>query len=148
MVMKGSVKPNHIPVNNFELIVIGLPPILFTEISGLEDETQTVDLPDRTKASGGNDTGAKEFTGSMFEHHTVERAAMELWFKQGRDPVDPLYKKAGTLIKRDISGAVASTTTLVGLWVTKKGTPDLDLANEGDPAMLEWTFSADSALPV
>jgi len=148
MTMKGSVQTNHIPVNNFELIVVGLPPILFTEISGLEDETQAVDLPDRTKASGGNDTGAKEFTGMMFEHHTVERAALELWFKQGRDPVDPLYKKIGTLIKRNIAGEVASTQTMTGLWITKKKNPDLDMANEGEPAMIEWTFSADSALPV
>lgn len=144
MVMKGSVQPNHIPVNNFELIVVGLPAILFTEIAGLEDETQTVDLPDRTRASGGNDTGAKEFTAMMFEHHTVERAALELWFKQGRDPVDPLYKKIGTLIKRNIGGQVASTRTLTGLWITQRTDPDLDLANEGEPAMIEWTFSADS----
>ena len=37
MVMQGTVQPGHIPVNNYELIVVGLPPIVFSTISGLED---------------------------------------------------------------------------------------------------------------
>lgn len=148
MVMKGSVLPNHIPVNNYELIVAGLPQLLFTEISGLDDETEGVDLPDRTRASGGNDTGAKEFTAMMFEHHSVELAALQLWLVQGRDPVDPLYKKIGTLIKRNIAGEIATTRTMTGLWVRMRTDPDLELANPGDPAMIQWTFSADTVEPV
>ncbi len=147
MVMKGSVQPKHIPVNNFELLILGIPPILFTEISGLEEETEKVNLPDRTVASGGN-TKPVEFTGTSFEHHTIEMAALELWRKQGVDPVDPLYKKAGTLIKRNINGQIASTRTITGLWITKRKDSDLDMADEGNPAMIEWTFSADSVKPI
>lgn len=147
MVMLGAVQPGHIPVNNYELIVVGLPPIVFATLTGFEDETEAVDLPDRSKASGGNGKPI-EFTGSTFEHHTSERAALEVWFNEGRDPVSPIYKKVGTLIKRNIHGEVSSTTTLLGLWVMKKKTADLDLANEGEPAMLEWTFSADRPLPI
>ena len=145
--MKGSVQPNHIPVNNYELIVVGLPGILFTEISGLEDETESTQMPDRTVVSGGN-VLPTEFTAMMFEHHTVERAALELWLKEGRDPVSPLYKKIGTLIKRTIGGQIGSTKTLTGLWVKKSSGADLELANEGEPAMIEWTFSTDSVQPV
>lgn len=147
MVMKGSVQPNHIPVNNYELIVVGLPKILFTTLSGLEEETEAVDLPDRTKASGGNSTPA-EFTGTTFEHHTVELAALELWRLEGKGNVSPLYKKVGTLVKRGIDGNVVTTRTVIGLWITKRKDADLDLANEGEPAMVEWSFSADEVLSV
>jgi hypothetical protein len=147
MVMQGTVQPRHIPVNNYELLVNGLPPIVFSEISGFEDETEAVDLPDRTKASGGNKKPV-EFTAMSFEHHASERAALEAWFKEGRDPVTPTYKKVGTLIKRNIGGVVATTNTLSGLWITKKKGPDLDMANEGEPAMIEWTFSADAVDPI
>lgn len=145
--MKGAVLPKHIPVNNFELIVIGLPPILFTEVSGFEDETEKVNLPDRTVASGGN-RKAIEFTAMSFEHHTIELAALEFWRLQGSDPVDALYKKIGTLIKKNISGEISRTRSLLGLWITKRKDADLDLANEGEPAMIEWTFSADSVLSI
>lgn len=147
MVLQGAVQPGHIPVNNYELIVVGIPPIVFTTISGFEDETEAVDLPDRTKASGGNQKPV-EFTATSFEHHTAERAALEFWLREGRDPVTPTYKKVGTLIKRDIHGNVASTNSLTGLWIMKKKGPDLDLANEGEPALIEWTFSADSVQPL
>lgn len=142
MVMKGSVQPGHIPVNNYELLVVGLPPILFTEISGLEQETQSVDMPDRTQVSGGNVTGT-EFTASMFEHHTVELAALELWRLEGVDPVTPTYKKTATIIKRNINGDIASTRTLTGLWIKGRSDSDLELANEGEPAMVEFTMWAD-----
>jgi len=140
--MKGSVKPNHIPVNNYELLIVGLPPLLFTEISGLEQELETVDMPDRTVASGGN-VKATEFTAKSFEHHSVEAAAMELWRREAIDPVSPTYKKVATLIKRNISGEVATTRTTIGLFIKKRTDSDLDLANEGEPAMIEWTFSVD-----
>lgn len=147
MVMKGSVQPNHIPVNNYELIIAGIPKILLVTLAGLEDETEAVDLPDRTKASGGN-AKPLEFAGTTFEHHTIELAALELWRLEAVDPVTPLYKKVGTLIKRGIEGNVVTTRTLTGLWIMKRKDADLDLANEGDPAMIEWTFSADSVLSI
>lgn len=142
MVMKGIIEENHIPVNNFELLIPTLPPIFFTEISGLEEETQSVDMPDRTKVSGGNTTPI-EFTAMSNEHHTTELAALELWRREGIGNVSPTYKKAGTLIKRRIDGSVGTTRTLLGLWITKRKDADLDVNNEGDSAMIEWTFSAD-----
>lgn len=145
--LQGTVQSGHIPVNNYELIIVGLPPIVFTKLSGFEVENEAVDLPDRTKASGGNRKPI-EFTGMTFEHHTAERAALEFWFQEGKDPVSPTYKKVGTLIKRDIHGRVASTNSMLGLWITKKKTPDLDHANEGEPALVEWTFSADNVQPI
>lgn len=142
MVMKGAVLPGHIPVNSYELLIIGMPPILFTEVSGFEQETEKVNLPDRTVASGGNEKPT-EFTAKIFEHHTVELAALELWRREGIDPVTPTYKKVGTLIKKNIHGQITTTRSILGLWITKRGDSDLELANEGEPAMIEFTFSAD-----
>ena len=50
--MKGIIKPDHIPVNNFDLLVAGLIDLTAVEVSGIEDTLQTIDLPDRTRASG------------------------------------------------------------------------------------------------
>lgn len=142
MVLKGSVLPKHIPVNNYELLVEGLPPLLFTEVSGADRETEKVDMPDRTVASGGNEK-ASEVTCMMFEHHAVELQALQAWRQEGQDPVTTTYKKTCTLIKRNISGEVATTQTWIGAWPTNRKDPDLEMANEGDPAMVEWTLSVD-----
>lgn len=145
--MKGTIQPDHISVNKYELLALGMPPIQFTEVSGIEEELETVDLPDRTTASGGN-TKPVEFTAKHMMHHLVEQAAMEVWFKESQDPVSPLYKKAGTLIHKSISGKVIRSYTLLGLYPTKRKLPDLEMANEGEPAVVEWTFKADDILPV
>jgi hypothetical protein len=52
--MKGAIAPDHIPVNKYQLLVAGVIPLTITEVSGIEDELQTTELPDRTVASGGN----------------------------------------------------------------------------------------------
>jgi hypothetical protein len=145
--MKGKIKPDHMPLNKFELLVLGLPPLTFVTVSGIEDELQVVDLPDRTKASGGN-RNPTEFTGSIPMHHTIEQAAMETWFAESQDPVSPTYKKVGTLIHKSSSGNTLRTFSLTGLFPSKRGLPDLDMANEGEQANVEWTFQADNVLPI
>jgi len=145
--MKGTIKPDHIPVNKYKLLVLGLPEITATEISGLEDELQTTELPDRTVASGGN-RGPTEFTIMVPMHHTVEQAAMEVWFRESQDPVLPTYKKAGTIIHYSISGQVDRTYSLIGVFPSKRATPDLEMANEGEMAAVEWTLKVDDVLPL
>ena len=147
MGLKGIIQPNHVPLNKFQLFVVGIPQIVFVQVSGIEEQLDVVDMPDRTKASGGN-TKPVEFTGMTMMHHVVERVALESWFKEGQDPVTPTYKKIGTLIHKGIRDNILATFTLPGLFITGRKLPDLDLANEGEPAMIEWTFSADDILPV
>ena len=79
--MKGQILPGHIPVNKFTLQVVGLASITVTELSGIEEELQTTELPDRTVASGGN-TNASEFTIMVPAHHSVEIQAMETWWRE------------------------------------------------------------------
>ena len=146
MGMKNILLPDHIPVNNFELFVVGSPgPIKFVNVSGLEQELETVDLPDRTKASGGN-LKAVEFTATHPKHHTVEDLFLEAWLAEGK-LVSSTYKKAGSLIVKSISGLVIRGYTLLNLFVSKRNTPDLDMANEGELFLTEWTFMADDIIP-
>lgn len=150
MVLKGTILPDHMAINSYELIVLGLPPLTFTKISGLEDETDKTKLPDRTVASGGNSQPV-EFTADLPLHHTIEMAAMELWFAESgarSGPVLPTYKKPATLIFRSISGLQLRSYALVGLWPFKQKLPDLAMDNQGDAAMCMWSFSADQKFPL
>lgn len=146
--MKQVLLPDHIPLNDFNLIVVGGPAqIQFITIDGLEKELETVDLPDRTKATGGN-TKAIEFTATHPIHHVVEDAFLELWLEEGKDPVSPLYKKPATLVVQSISRLVTRSFNLVGMFPSKVKTGDLDMGNEGELHVKEWTFTVDDVIPI
>lgn len=149
MSLKGTIKPDHIPVKNFKLLVIGLPELTVTKVAGIEVELNVVDLPDRTSASGG-ETNPVEFTMEMPTHHVEEQAAMEAWWLESQDPVSPLYKKNATLVVESISRNITVSYALSGLFPSKPKTPDLDMANDGEMSVVEWTMRADDfkRLPV
>lgn len=145
--MKGVIQADHIPVNKYVLAVAGLAVQLRpTEISGMEDELQTIDLPDRTRASGGN-RGASEFTMMIPAHHQAEVLACEAWFQEGQEPVSPTYKKNGAIVMQSLSGNIARIRSCIGMFITKRTDPDLEMANDGEPAMIEYTVSVDDILP-
>lgn len=146
MVLKGTIQPDHIPVNNFILLIFGMPPLTFVELGELYQKLQTTKLPDRTMASGGN-TEPVEFQGKIPSHHTVEFLAMELWFKQSQAAL-PGYKRAATLINRSVSGLQFRSYTLTGLFVKARKTATLKMADEGSEAEIEYEFSADDVLPL
>lgn len=145
--MKGAILPDHMPVNKFQLIFIGLPPLTAVEVSGLENELETAEMPDRTRASGGN-RKATEITIKLPMHHAVEQVAMEAWLRESQDPVLPTYKKVGTLIHPSLSGVQLRSFQLVGVFPTKQKLPDLEMKNEGEIALVEWTLSVDDVLPL
>ena len=125
------------PVSKYRLQPIGLPPILFTMVGALEQEMDTVELPDRTKASGGRDKpGDTDLKVPM--HHTVEVAAMDGWWDEGKDPVTLTYKKPCTMAYISLSGLVVQVYTLTGCWLNKRATPDAELENEGDLAEMTY----------
>lgn len=144
--MKGVLAPDHIPKNKYQLMIRGLPPITFTAISGLEEELETVDLPDRTAASGGH-TKYIEFTARMPTHHAAERQALENWFVECQDPVPQSYKKTATLLKQSISSLAQASYLMQGLFVCKRVTQDLEMENEGELDEIEWTFKCDVITP-
>lgn len=147
MAAKGTIREDHMPVNKYRLQVIGLPPITFTKVSGIEEELETVDLPDRTKASGGN-TGATSFDFEAPMHHEEEITALETWYREGRDPVSPTYKKAATLSLISGSDTQVRSYALTGCFITKRALPDLEMSNEGEMASWMGSMSVDSVDPI
>lgn len=146
MPAKGTIRADHIPNNKFSLLVAGMPPLTAIKVSGIEEELETVTLPDRTVASGGN-TKATEATVETPAHHVVEQAAWEAWYASSQDPVLPTYKRVATLVQQSGSGAIVRAWTLTGVFPRKRGLSDQDMASEGDMAIVTWTISIDDVLP-
>lgn len=147
MPIKGSIQPGHIPVNKYLLLFVGVPLLTATSVSGIEEELNVIELPDRTKASGGN-TNPVEMNFSIPAHHSVEIAAVESWFLEGQDPVTPTYKKDGSL--QMISGSIVGPTrtfTLNGCFITKRKLPDLEMKDDGNMAQYEFSVSIDQITP-
>jgi hypothetical protein len=142
--MKATLLPDHIPRNNYELMVVGGPPLHFTKVGGLDEELEAVDLPNRTKASGGT-TKSLEFTVEHPLHHAVENDFLESWWAacQNRDPG---YKKPAVLVLQSISRLRTKTFNLLELFIVKRKTPDLEMANDGELATIEWTFCVERIL--
>jgi hypothetical protein len=144
--MKGALKEDHIPLNKYTLTIVGLPTLTVVSAGGMEEELNTVDLPDRTKASGGESTPS-EMVVTIPMHHTIERVAMEGWFQEGKDPVSPGYKKTGVLIWKSGTGNILATYNVDGVFITKRTTPDGEMENGGEMATIEYTLSVDTILP-
>jgi hypothetical protein len=145
--MKGILKPDHIPTNKYEFIALGLPPFTPVTMSGIEDELNTADLPDRTVGSGGV-RNATEIVVGIPMHHKGEMAAMELWYEESQDPVTPTYKKECLAIYKSISDNRITTYALSGVFPNKRKLPDAELESEGDMAVVEWTFKVDDIKPL
>ncbi|MHA1572425.1 MAG: hypothetical protein ACTSX8_00370 [Alphaproteobacteria bacterium] len=145
--MKGTIQPGHVGKNRYELTVVGAPTLVFHEVAGLTSETPTVELPDRTQASGGEEAPG-ELTVMQPMHHATERAYMEAWLLAGRDPVAPGYKRDATMVWKNIHGVVTATWSLVGLFVSQRVTPDGEMANDGEMADIEWTLKYDATPPL
>jgi len=144
--MKGVILPDHIPLCNFQLIILGAPLITFTAMDGLEEELEKATMPDRTVASGGN-TKATEWTADHPMHHTIEDVFLEAWFQEGQDPVLPTYKKPVTLLLNSISRLQTRSFNLFGTFAFKRSTPRLEMSNEGEIYLKTWSFSTDRIFP-
>jgi hypothetical protein len=81
-------------------------------------------------------------------HHLAEQLALEGWFKEGQDPITPTYKKAGSLLHKSGTGKTIRSYSLIGLWISKRVTPELDMENEGEMATVTYTFQWDDVLPI
>lgn len=147
MPIKAVLQPDHIQVNKYTLMVAGMPPLTFTAISGIEEELDVNEMPDRTIATGGR-TKPVEFDVTQPEHHLIERLAMEAWFSECKDPVSPLHKKVGTLLQFSQTDLVQVGYMLIGLFPSKRALPDLEMENEGEMGSLVWTMRADELLLV
>ena len=148
MTLKGLILPGHIPVNKFQLIFPGIPPLTVTKLGGLEEELEVVEQPDRTVHSNGQ-TKATELSLELCMHHVVEQAAMELWYAASKDPVLPGYKRDGTLIHLSVAAVgLPVVFAVIGVFPKMRKTPEMDMSNESDAAIVEWTLSVDDVAPI
>jgi hypothetical protein len=147
MGLKGQIQDNHFPTNKYEFIVAGLPPLTPTKVGGISEELDTVELPDQTRVSGGG-RKATEVTMSLPLHHIIQQAAVEAWYKEGQGNVSPTYKKTGTLVFKSVQGTVTKAFTLMGCFITKRSTSDLEMGSQGDMVETEFTISIDEVIPI
>lgn len=147
MAIKNVLKTNRVQVNKFQLTIqpgVGAP--LFTTISGLEEELDTVDLPDRTSRSGGREKQL-EFEVGQPMHHDLEVLAMEAWYRMCKATL-PLYLKLGVLVLFDEWGMPRRKYTLPNLWISKRAHSELELDNDGEMSIITWTLKADQIVPM
>jgi len=147
MAIKGVIFPDHVQMNKYTLQVAGLSPMLFTAVSGIEEELDATDLPDRTPQSGGR-VKPIEFELTQPVHHNLERAAMELWYRECHDPILPTHKKVGTLIMFSQSLLNQPSWSILGMFPFKRALPDLDLDNDGEMAAIVWSMKASEIIPL
>jgi len=140
---KGSLSVGYIPVNKFTLSVADVADLKVVEVSGIEQELETVELPDKTVVTSGR-LGVTEFTIKIPAHETTAMGAMDVWWKMcyGVNATSG-YKKLATLLLLDTFGATKSSWSITGMFPTKRALPELNAASEGEMAMAEWTFKAD-----
>jgi len=147
--MKGLIQDDHMPLNKYILTANG-EDYVFTEVSGIEEELNTVQMPDRTVRSGGR-TNTIEFTVMLPLHHVEEQSRMEAWFEQSQisgieNGVDPNYKRTGLLRAISLSGAVEAQWSLIQLFPSKRALPDFEMNNDGEMAQVEWTLVCSDAI--
>lgn len=147
MAIKDVIEENHAQVNKYALSILpGVGSPVFISISGLEEELDATEMPDRTVRSGGRKKPV-EFDVVQPAHHDVEVAAMEQWYVDCQDPVQPGHLKVGMLTIFDQQGRPRRKRTLVKLWNKKRVETDLELENDGDMATITWTLQCDEILP-
>ena len=146
--MKGEVLPDHIRANKYLLVVVGLPPITFVAIDGIEEVLTTVNMPDRTVRSGGV-TDPIEFNADTLMHHKVEQAALEAWYESAQDPiVSPTYQKNGVLSYLSGSLINGAAFMIKNMFPRRRRTGDVSKEDEGREVRVTWSFAADSMDPL
>lgn len=145
MAIKNVIQELRIPVNKFQLTVqpgVGLLTLVST--TGLEEELDAAELPDRTMRSGGR-SKPLEFDMVQPMHHAIEVLSMETWFRLCKMSL-PGYLKTGILIHQNESNIPTKRFTLPNLWIKKRAHSDLELENAGDMATITWTIQTDQIL--
>ncbi len=140
---KGTIQQDHLPRNRFVLGVAGAPPLTAIAVTGLEQELETAELPDRTAVTGGN-RGVFEIEVVMPAHHAVEQAFMESWWELAlQPPFVAAYKLPVTLTEFSSTGLQVVSYLLQGVFPKKWAHTDHEMDNEGEDHRITWTLSVD-----
>jgi len=147
MGIKQVLQENRIPVNRYQLIIqpFNVPEVTLVSISGLEEELDAPELPDRTVRSGGRSKPV-EFDIMQPTHHDLEVAAMETWYTQCKLAL-PGYLRLGMLTLFDEAGLLPRRRrTLPNIWLKKRAESDLEMENEGEMHVITWTCQTDQVI--
>lgn len=149
MPLKGTIDPDHMPKNLFSIRVPGIS-IELTAISvgSLEQELETVTLPDRVVVSGGN-TRAGETDIVTPAHHRAEQDAWEAWYSEGKiQPVSPTYRKTLIVTESSNTGLNLRAWLLGGAFLKKRTPSEKDMENEGEDSRITWTVAYSTCDPI
>lgn len=135
------------PRNKYRLTVPGMKPITVVSVTGIEEDLETVNLPDRTTASGGQ-RGPVSFSIGVPAHHSDEIASLEAWYKESQDPVSPTYKKNATLTLISLTSTRKLQFQLRGSFVCGRHIEEQSMANEGEMNVITYPMKADECFPV
>ena len=144
MAIKRVIQPNRVQRNKYAMKVPGLQDMVLTSIGSLESELDDNEMPDRTLVTGGREKPV-EFDIMVPAHHKVAILQMEAWFTECKEPVTPTHKKIATIMffreqGFDVPGL---TYFLEGIKVKKRATPEGELDNDGEMAVVTYTMTAD-----
>lgn len=142
MPMKGQIQEDHISTSDFTLSIPGLPDMVVTKVSGLDEELETSMQADRTNASGGITKAIPDWTFTVPAHHGETDVALEAYFRQCQLSL-PGYKRPWTLSFRSVNGNRRYTMTLLGSFLRRRVTPEGDMEGEAPTAYIEWGASTD-----
>lgn len=140
--MKGAIEPDHILTNRYQFDVAGVLKFQPTEVSEITDETLMTELPDRTRASGG-EKKASELTFKVPAHHLTVIAALEAWRSEAVELVTPGYKKTVIYTMSSGTGERLMVRNLFGCWLGKRTDPAAQMSGDGDMAVIEYTMHID-----
>lgn len=148
MSFKGKVQANPIAQHSYQFLVVGMPPLVVTKVGSLEDEIETITLPDRTRHPGG-EKPPTEIVITVPSHHTVEQLALELWWEECQHPISPNAKKTGTLVRYRGDGSIGRKFLCTGAFPMKHARGEGDMENADGYVAEDWTLSIDDvkALP-
>ena len=145
LAIKNQIQELRIPVNKFQLIVQpGVGQITVISLTGLEEELDAPELPDRTIRSGGRSKPV-EIDVVQPMHHTSEVLLMEAWWNLCKYSVAG-YLRLGMLIQMNETGIPTKRWTLPNIWIKKRAHSDLELENDGEMATITWTMQTDQII--
>ena len=144
--MKGTILADHYLKNRFTLTFTptggSSTTISPVAVTGWDEEIDTVDLPDRTRASGGVSQPV-DITVRIPLHHEQDILVMDKWWDECHGAtVASTYKKSVILTHKKLSGATYAHTWN-GAFINKRTLPDLEMENEGEEVEVEYGFSVD-----
>lgn len=154
--LKNTIAGSHIPDNLFKLTPV-YPPfptgLTIIKISGIKEELENSDMPDRTWATGGQ-TKPISFTVEVPMHHAVEQIYWEDWYQAGQanQGVRDDYKRDCNLTNIPITGLTGSGFVrlwgISGVGIVSRELPDLDMNGEGKLTTIKYEMKADSIFPI